>query len=182
MTVNGDYYQGYSEDVLVVYDPSLGFATGGGWFYWPDTEDRTNFGFTMKYSKKGNKVQGSLLLIRHLSDGTIYRVKSNALYGLALGQWSTGGETRGWASFSGKATYLEPGWPEPVGNHEFVAYVEDWNEPGTGVDRFWIEVRDKDRNVVGDMSMNHEATENAQQLQGGNIAVPHGTGGGKKPQ
>jgi hypothetical protein len=27
-----------------------------------------------------------MLLIRHLEDGTIYRVKSNALYGLALGE------------------------------------------------------------------------------------------------
>lgn len=43
------------------------------------------------------EVQGSLLLIRHLPDGSIYRVKSNALYGLAL----SGPEAAfGWASFS----------------------------------------------------------------------------------
>jgi hypothetical protein len=39
----------------------------------------------MKYNKKGNKVQGSFLLIRHIPDGTKYRVKSNAVDGLALG-------------------------------------------------------------------------------------------------
>ena len=36
VTVDGDYYTGAGEDVLVVYDPSLGFTTGGGWFYWPN--------------------------------------------------------------------------------------------------------------------------------------------------
>ncbi|MFW9805050.1 MAG: tandem-95 repeat protein, partial [Candidatus Thorarchaeota archaeon] len=140
-TVGGGYYAGYAEDVLVVYDPSLGFATGGGWFYWPDSDDpdtgypgdKTNFGFTMKYNKKGTNVQGSLLLIRHMTDGSIYRVKSNALYGLAVGDEGD----FGWASFSGKSTYKEPDWPEPKGNYEFVVYVEDWDEPGTGTDRFW---------------------------------------------
>lgn len=176
VTVSGGYYTGAAEDVLTVYDPSLGFATGGGWFYWPRTGERTNFGFTMKYNKKGEKVKGNLLLIRHLPDGSIYRVKSNALYGLALGESLD--PAFGWASFSGKATYLEPGWPEPEGNYEFLVYVEDHNEPGTGVDQFWIEVKDKDRAVVLVMSMDREATENTVALQGGNIAVPHGGSGG----
>jgi uncharacterized protein YycO len=173
--VSGGYYTGSAEDVLTVYDPSLGFATGGGWFYWPGTGERTNFGFTMKYNKKGEKVKGNFLLIRHLPDGSIYRVKSNALYGLALGESSD--PAFGWASFSGKSTYLEPGWPEPEGNYEFLVYVEDRDEPGTGVDRFWIEVKDKDRALVPAMSMDREATDNAVELHGGNIAVPHG---GKK--
>jgi VCBS repeat-containing protein len=171
VTVGGGYYSGSGEDVLVVYDPSLGFTTGGGWFYWPDTTDRTNFGYTMKYNKKGQKVKGSLLLIRHLSDGTKYRVKSNALDGLALGDYGS----FGWATFSGKSTYLEPGWPEPVGNHHFVAYVEDHGEPGAGADRFWLEVADKDGNTVT-LSMDREAVANAVFLEGGNIVVPHGGG------
>jgi hypothetical protein len=171
-TVVGDHYTGHAEDVLVVYDPSLGFATGGGWFYWPDTGDKTNFGFNMKYNKKGTNVQGSLLLIRHMPDGTIYRVKSNALYGLALGE-ANDGEGYGWASFSGKSTYLEPGWPEPVGNHEFVAYVEDRNEPGKDADKFWVQVFDKNHNVINDMSLSIPAADNTEVLQGGNIVVPH---------
>ncbi len=94
VTVTGDHYVGSGEDVLVVYDPSLGFTTGGGWFFWPGTDDpetgyrgdRTTFGYTMKYNKAGKNLQGSLLLIRHLEDDSIYRVKSNALDGLALGE------------------------------------------------------------------------------------------------
>jgi hypothetical protein len=59
-----------------------------------------------------------------------------------------------------------------------LVYVEDRNEPGTGVDQFWIEVKDKDRDVVPVMSMDREATDNVVALQGGNIAVPHGGGKG----
>ena len=167
-TVGGSYYTGSSEDVLVVFDPSLGFTTGGGWFDWPGTDDKTNFGYTMKYNKKATKVQGSLLLIRHMPDGSIFRVKSNAIKGLALADEGS----FGWATFSGKNTYKEPGWPEPIGSHQFVVYVEDHGEPGAGVDRFWIEVRDKDGNLVT-LSMVSPAVDNAELLGGGNIVVPH---------
>jgi PKD repeat protein/flagellar hook assembly protein FlgD len=188
VTVGGGYYAGATEDVLTVYDPSLGFTTGGGTFYWPGSEDhasgypgdKTNFGFTIKYNKKGTNVRGSMLVIRHLPDGTIYRVKSNALYGLALGEFEMGGETYGWASFSGKSTYLEPGWPEPEGNYEFVAYVEDQDGTATGSDRFWLQVRDKDLVSVNAMSMAEPATNEAVQLSGGNIVVPHTPGNGNR--
>ena len=179
VSVGGDYYTGAAEDVLTVYDPSLGFTTGGGWFYWPGSEDttngypgdKTNFGYTMKYGKNGNNMKGSLLLIRHLADGTKYRVKSNALTGLAIGQDPT--VPFGWASFSGKSTYLEPGMLEPEGNHQFTAYVEDRNEPGSGNDRFWITVRGKDGNMIPVMSIDEPAPDNAQSIQGGNIVAPH---------
>jgi hypothetical protein len=164
--VVGGYYVGADEDALVIYDPSLGFTTGGGWLYWPGTNERTNFGYTMKYNNQGQQVKGSLLLIRHLADGSIYRVKSNALYGLSLGDSVGGGEPFGWASFTGKSTYKEPDWPEPIGNHDFVVYVEDRAEPGAGNDRFWIE-------VTGGMSLPAPATDEAIIIGGGNIVVPH---------
>ncbi|MEA2023364.1 MAG: FG-GAP-like repeat-containing protein [Actinomycetota bacterium] len=168
VTVDGGYYDGYNEDVLVVYDPSLGFTTGGGWFYWPGTDDKTNFGYTMKYNKKGTKVSGSFLMIRHMDDGSKYRVKSNALYGLAIGE---AGDV-GWASFSGKATYLEPGWEDPIGNHEFVVYVEDHDQTGAD-DRFWLEMHDKKKNVIPSLSMDRDASDNTEAVDGGNIVVPH---------
>ena len=174
-SVVGDYYVGGpAEDVLVVYDPSLGFTTGGGWFYWPGTTDKTNFGYTMKYNKKGKKVQGSLLLIRHVARRRNYRVKSNALYGLSLGE--AGDPAYGWASFSGKCTYKDKEWVEPEGNHEFLVYVEDHGEPGAGVDQFWVEVRDQDGNVIGDLSLDRDAADNTETLGGGNIVVPHTPG------
>jgi CSLREA domain-containing protein len=164
VSVTGGYYAGGVEDVLTVYDPSLGFASGGGSFAWPGTGERTTFGLTMKYNKSGTSPQGSLLVVRHMSDGTVYRFKSNALDGLALGPAS--GAT-GYATLSGKGTYLEPGWADARGNVSFTAYVEDRNEPGTGTDRFWLQ-------VAGGMSMAAPAATNAQPLTGGNIVVPHG--------
>jgi hypothetical protein len=172
VTVDGGFYEGVAEDVVVVYDPSLGYTTGGGRFLWPDTDEVVNFGYTMEYNKKGKNVKGSLLLIRHVADGSTYQVKSNALGGLALGE----GDGFGWASFNGKATYLGPGMDEPEGNHEFIVYVEDRNEPGAGIDQFWIEVHDKADAVIPALSMDRDALDNTVPLEGGNLVVPHGAG------
>ena len=172
VTVDGGYYTGTGEDVVVIYDPSLGFTTGGGTFLWPETGEKTNFGYTMRYNKKATNIKGNLLLVRHLQDGTIYRVKSNALYGLALGESEDDGETYGWASFSGKSTYLEPGWDEPIGNHEFITYVVDHGEPGKNVDRIWIKIMNQG-NTIDVMSMDDPGANNAVVINGGNIVVPH---------
>ena len=172
------YYDGFAESVLTVYDPSLGFATGGGWFYWPDTMDKTNYGFTMRYGKNGRNVKGNLLIIRHMADGSIYRLKSNALDGLAVGENEV--PPFGWASFSGKATYREPGWPDPKGNYRFTTYVEDHGEPGGGADRVWLQVRDKDNVIMPGLSIDLPSTGNAVVINGGNIVVPHNNSKGKK--
>jgi len=172
-SVTGNYYKGFWEDVVTVYDPSLGFTTGGGTIAWPGTGDKTNFGYTMKYNKNLTNVQGSLLLIRHLPDGSIYRVKSNSVGGLSIGQGQDPNVPTGWASFTGKATYLQPGWADPVGNYSFIVYVEDRNQPGTGFDRFWLQVKDGGGSLVGALSISPDGPTNAQGLTGGNIVVPH---------
>jgi uncharacterized repeat protein (TIGR01451 family) len=172
--VNHDgYYLGHEEDVLVVYDPSLGFTTGGGWFYWPGTEDgeypgdKTTFGYNIKYNKKATNTQGSAIVVRHLADDSRYRMKSNALSGLSIGN-----ETDwGWASFAGKATYQRP-FSDAEGNHEFVIYVEDHGTPGVGNDRFWVRIL-KD-GVPVEVALPLPGATYAQTLQGGNIVVPHG--------
>lgn len=148
----------------VMANTDLGFATGGGWFYWPETTDKTNFGFSVRFDAVNEAVRGSFLIIRHSDSGDIYRLKSNAFYGLALGDDGNG---VGWASFSGEAVYSQ----DPIGSYQFLVYVEDWNEPGSGFDQFWVEVRDGDGNIVDVMSMDRDALENTETLQGGNIAV-----------
>jgi hypothetical protein len=153
-------------------NPIQGFTTGGGWFLWPGSEDKTNFGFTVKYQKKATKVKGSLLLIRHLPDGTFYRVKSNVLDTLALSDE----DSFVWATFTGVATYKEPDWPEPEGNYHFNVYVEDHQESGRA-DRFWIEIRDKNGNIIAELSMIAKASENAESVNGGSIIVHQGGGG-----
>jgi hypothetical protein len=165
----GGFYTGTGEDVLVVFDPSLGFTTGGG-TYTDAHGDRVNFGYTMKYNKKHKKVQGSLLVIRHSDDGP-YRLKSNRISGLAIGS----GSGFDWASFTGKATYKEPG-DDAIGNYTFVAYVEDHATPGAGADRFWVSAS-REGELADGLSMAPDATTNAVMLDGGNIVVPHQAGG-----
>jgi hypothetical protein len=173
VSLNGDYYTGSDENVLTVFDPSLGFTTGGGWFYWPGTQDKTNFGFHIDYTKKGTNVKGGLLLVRHLADGTSYRVKSNAMESLAVGE--AAGGTFGWATATGKATYSEP-LSDPLGNHAFTFYVEDRGQTG---DRLWIELTQAGA-LVPAMSLSGAATASAQAIEEGSITVPHrGEGRGR---
>ncbi len=123
----------------------------------------------MKYNKRRTSIQGSLLLIRHLPDGSKFRIKSNKLFGLAIGD-EVG---FGWASFAGKCSYRDPSMVDPEGNHKFVTYVEDHGEPGAGVDRFWLQVFDKAGVLIGDLSMGKTAVSNAEPIVGGNVVVPH---------
>ena len=173
VSINGGFYSGSNDDVLTVYDPSLGFTTGGGWFYWPGTTEKTNFGYTMKYNKKRTNIKGSLLVIRHIAgapdDANKWRIKSNAIEGLSLGE--DGVPVFGWAVFSGKATYKAPG-VDNEGNHEFTVYVEDHGEPGSS-DQFWLQTRDKNDNVIPYLSMPFPGAGNTETLEGGNIVVPH---------
>ena len=168
-TVTGDYYAGTYSDAFTVYDPSLGFATGGGTFVLDG--DQVNFGFTMKYAKNGTDLKGNFIAARHHADGTVSRLKSNALGGLALGEDAA--VPMGWATFNGKATYTTwdatAGAYVTVGNQSFAVYAEDRNDPGTGVDQLWL-------GGPGTLAMfgtAATATSNTTALTGGGVAVPH---------
>jgi len=176
VTVDTDgYYIGSGEDILVVFDPSLGFTTGGMWFYWPGTTDRTNVGFIMQYSGKRTRARGNLAMIRHLSDGSQYRITSSSISGLAVGDSQNDQGSFGWASFSGKSNYNGPESNATIGNYEFVAYAEDYGDRSRNADGFWVQVFDRDGAVVLDLSMNEPATTNVLTIEGGNIVVPHKT-------
>ena len=100
-------------------------------------------------------------------------MKSNALGALAL----VDSNGCGIATFTGKATYMtwDPAENEGLGGYvntggnRFSVYAEDCNDPGTGVDRFWIRGVD---NLV--MQGKPALTSNVPvRIGGGNIAVPH---------
>jgi len=170
-TVSGSYV-GSSEDVIVVYDPSSGHTTGGGGFVWPGTDDPVRFVLSMEYNKKGTNVKGGLVLVRTTPDGSQIVVKSNALHGLAL---SDPREPTRWASFAGKAVFDAPWMDEPQGNHEFRAHVEDAGD----TDRFWIEVRDKDGQVIVDASLPGSGADNAIEIVDGDISIARSTTNGR---
>jgi hypothetical protein len=182
-TIKGDYFIGSGEGAITVMDPSLGFTTGGGWFNAGDA--KVNFGFNAKILKSG-QVQGSLLTIFKRANGN-YVTKSNAMGALAVSKVS--GQTYYSATLRGKATYqvpssdpkLTPWCPSDwkCGGYTFTVYVEDQKEPGAGIDRFWIEVKDPSGTVVAKASFDPPAASNAKTIVGGNIQVPQPQSSGK---
>jgi len=192
----------------VVYDPSLGFTTGGGFFYWPDTEitdenqdcypwagDKTNFGFNFKYNKKRTNIQGNLLMMRHIKDPITciegnWKVKSNQLDGMSLGAESDADGDYGWSAVSGKATFRDPS-DYNTGGNAFLFYVEDHDEQGCNqvpADKIWIEVDAENiwSDPLGPDPAGNDGDASALPIFCGNIVVPHktgkkGGGGGKKP-
>src|SRR5262249_6547282 len=81
-SVGGNYYQGSAQTVLTVFDPSLGFVTGGGTLIDPVTGYKANFGLNMKYNKNAQP-KGQFLLVEHTPTGDVV-IKSNALSGMAI--------------------------------------------------------------------------------------------------
>jgi hypothetical protein len=185
VTVNNDYYKvcGGAESLLMVYDPDVG-ASGSGTF--EDCGDTYSFAFLVDYNKKGKNLRGSLVVIRELSGGGIYRIQSNALYDLALIEDSAVDV----ASFSGKCTYIGPdvlddyGDPQNVGGQEFVVYLEDYDTssgPSGTPDRFWFTVLGRDFTLDFDGDNQVSALE-PQDLTSGDIIVPNSKPNMAKPK
>ncbi|MBC2697376.1 MAG: PKD domain-containing protein [ANME-2 cluster archaeon] len=141
---------------MVVYEPTDQFTTGGGWI-WDPTGSHGNFGFNVKYNKKG-KVKGNSIYVYRL-DGLDYIVKSNAWIGLAISDNTS--------DFQGKAVLqiFDPVTgelqPESSGNFQFTVEAMD-NELNGGPDYYEITVLDKEGLEY------HNATGS---LEGGNIVI-----------
>jgi len=146
-TIGGNYYQGSGKTVLTVYDPSLGFVSGGGSII--HNGFRASFGLNIKYLKNGN-AQGSLLYVEHRPTGDVV-LRSNALGNMAI----VGNE----ALPTGRATL------NGVGNHGFIARVIDNGEPGNS-DQFGLRVTDPGGALV--LSLTFDPIT----LSGGNVSVP----------
>lgn len=151
LTINGNFYQGTGSTVFTVYDPSLGFVTGGGHLI--HNGFKASVGVNIKYLKNGN-AQGALLYIEHRPTGDVV-VKSNAISTMAI----VGNE----AMPTGKATV------NGAGNHSFIGRIIDNGEPGSS-DRFGLRVTGPTGNILLDL------TFDPIQLSGGNFSVPKLTG------
>jgi hypothetical protein len=156
MTIGGNYYLGSAGSIVTVYDPSLGFTTGGGTVNHDGIP--ANFGFSVKYLKNG-QTQGTLLYVEHRASGDV-KLKSNAMQSLAI--------VGSYAAITGKATLAG------VGNYGFVATIRDAGDPGTA-DQFGLQVTAPDGSIVPDL------TFPLQTLTGGNIQVPQ-QGGPAQPK
>jgi hypothetical protein len=149
LNVNDQYYVGSGTTVFTVYDPSLGFVTGGGWVINPNTGNRANYGVNVKYLKNGN-AQGQVMYIEHTPTGDV-KVKSNALQNAAI--LATEAQVTAKATFGG------------VGNYQMIARVIDNGEPGSN-DKFGLKLINPLGQVVAEMTFDPVT------LGGGNNQVP----------
>jgi subtilisin-like proprotein convertase family protein len=148
ISVGGNNYTGSGSAVLAVYDPSLGFVTGGGTVFHNGVHGA--FGFNVKYKKNGVP-QGELLYTECGPTGSV-KLKSTTMQSLSI-VGVTG-------VFIGKATI------NGVGNYTFRATVVDNGEPGSN-DQFGLRVTTSGGAVVPGLTFDPIT------LSGGNIQVPH---------
>ncbi len=174
--------------VLNIYKPEGDFITGGGYIiatesygdFAADPGRKVNFGFNVKFNKKGKNLQGKMtLIVRRLEDdGThTYRFKTNATESLGM---DLGGEGEcDYAEFTSKANLTDITDPlNPIvlgGNLQIRATLTDCGEPGKN-DQIGITVWDKNTLLF---SSNWDGVETLEQvLEGGNLKVQSGGGVG----
>jgi predicted alpha-1,2-mannosidase len=175
IVVNGYYTRNSSEDnaIITVAQPiPTNFITGGGHLILSnssgmvsgDPGSKANFGFNVKYNKKGTNLQGSVNLIVR-SAGRVYQIKSNAI--------SSMGVNGNMANFTGKSSIMDITDPlNPIsieGNATLQLWMTDNGEPSLS-DTLGIQVLSKNGGVW--FSSNWDGTKTVEQaLGGGNLAV-----------
>ena len=152
--------------VVVIYDPTAGFTSGGGWFV-PDNESfinriavtdtvsKANFGFIVKYKKGADNPDGNLEFRYRAGD---IDLRSQDMDWLVVQSTTK-------VRFKGKATIN--------GNdelHTFKVTAEDKGEPGASLDTFCIEIW---LGVVDDVENTPQTPKHKAKglLGGGNIQI-----------
>jgi len=152
--IGDDCYYHSSQDttILAVYDPTGGFATGGGWYMADDevTElyGRANFGFNAKY--KQDVSTGNLEFQFKTGD---LNLKSTSIDWFVIS--SSNAQFKGQARVNGTEGYF------------FRVIAKDFGEPGKDTDEFDIKIWDGDPDDEA-TSLIH-ISKNV--LSGGNIVV-----------
>jgi hypothetical protein len=147
------YYYGSGDTaVLAVYDPTGGFATGGGWYMADDEatglNGRANFGFNVKYKQEVST--GNLEFQFQTGD---INLKSTSINWLVIS--SANAQFKGTARVNGTDGYV------------FRVIAKDFGDPGSGADEFDIKIWDGDPDAA-DTTLIH-SSKNV--LSGGNIVV-----------
>lgn len=160
------------DEGLSVWDPSAGFATGGGTFMFDG--DRFSFGFSYTLSKGKSAPRSGFVVVRHMANGGTCRMKSNN----QMEAPAVNGNT---VIITGKGNYSctdalgAPVAGQSAGNIQVSLYGEDWGTSGKDTDKVWVS---NNANLgVGltnylQMPGAGGAAANTVFLRGGNIQVP----------
>ena len=156
---------GTESQYAVVYDPSAGFVTGGGWIDSPagafaqdlSLEGKASFGFVSKYKKGQSTPTGN----------TEFKFKA--------GNLNFHSDSYEWLVIAGhKAMYKGTGTVNGVGNYGFMlSAIDEKLTPNTDVDMFRIKIWDKSTdtviydNQIGDEDNDDPTTE----IAGGQIVI-----------
>ncbi|WP_345012194.1 BspA family leucine-rich repeat surface protein [Christiangramia aestuarii] len=142
--VDNGYYLAEDETVVTVYIPTGDFITGGGHIL-PDASAgeyastpglKTNFGFNVKYNKKGTKLKGHMnVIFRRLeSDGSVrkYQIKSNAVQSLGVDVSDPDAQVATFITKSNLTDITDPLNPVSLGGNLILKVdMTDRGEPGT---------------------------------------------------
>lgn len=152
---------------VVIYDPSAGFVTGGGWIDSPagaypadpTLTGKANFGFVSKYQKGATKPTGQTEFQFHAGNLNFHSISYD------------------WLVVAGaKAQYKGNGTVNGAGNYGFLLTATDGQiNGGGGVDKFRIKIVDKSTgNVVYDNVLGASEdidVANPQAIAGGSIVI-----------
>jgi FtsP/CotA-like multicopper oxidase with cupredoxin domain len=171
VTVEKNGFSDSDAVLIVVYDPSAGFVTGGGTIESPAgafTADpalsgKASFGFVSKYRKGANVPDGQTQFVFHAGD---FRFDSTAYDWLVVA--------------GARAQYKGSGSVNGTGNYGFLLTATDGQvNGGGGVDRFRLKVWDRDAGdaVVYDNALGASDdidAANPQALDSGSIVIHKG--------
>jgi hypothetical protein len=180
-----DYYHRFDQSdntVVTVYKPTGDFVTGGGYLinqgntagtYAGDPGLKTNFGFNVKYNKKGTNLQGKMnFIFRRTVDGVIhtYQIKSNSMISLGVNIKDPAAQIAVFVSKANLTDITDPLYPISLGgNLGLEVYMTDKGEPGLN-DMIAISLWDGDILLF---SSNWKGTSTAETLLGGGNVVVH---------
>ena len=157
-------------EYVVVYDPSAGFVTGGGWIQSPagalaanpSLAGKANFSFVSKYQKGANVPNGN----------TEFQFQTGNLNFKAVGYQ--------WLVVTGATAYIKgSGTINGTGHYGLLLTAVDGNIAGGGADKLRIKIWDMDNGgaVVYDNQMGVADDANPTTVLGGGSIVIHKSGG-----
>lgn len=183
----GCYYNGTSAKYpLTIYKAAGDFITGGGHMfmtsdaegvYEPDLNSKLNFGFNVKFNKKGTNLQGKMnIIFRRTEAGSLhtYQIKTNATTSLGTNLINPDEMIAEFMSKANLTDVTNPAFPvEIAGNLTLHVRMTDKGEPGN-MDKIAFTLYDGSPDALWFSSRWNETHSEEQVIANGNLLVHSG--------